>query len=279
MVGVHEEGGIDVRLADEHLLLVRGELIPLLQQLVRPGGELGVRRDHAQLLLVGEDLLPEFVPALVEQVQIRGFLDPCRRRMVRRMRAARHVIDEERLLRTQRINLVHVGDGLVRHRGNEIVAGVPLEGIDVGRVAGQVRRLPLVGVAAHEAVEVIEAHADGPLVEGPDGGGRLEGRRVVVLAEPRGAVAVVLQDLADGRLVPGDDAVVAGIARGLLRDDAEPGRVVVAAGDQGRPGGRAQGGGVEVGIAQPHLGDAVQGRRRDDAAEGAGRARSPRRRS
>ena len=37
-----------------------------------------------------------------------------------------------------------------------------------------------------------------------------EGRRVVILAEPRGGVAVVPQDCADRRLVPGDNAVVAG---------------------------------------------------------------------
>ena len=187
------------------------------------------------------------------------------------MRAARHVIDEERLIRRQRIDLVHVGDGLVRHRGGEVVTGVALERIDVGGVAGEVRRLPLVGVAAHEAVEVLEAHADRPLVEGADGA-RLEGRRVVVLAEPRGAVAVVLQDLADGGLVFGDDAVVAGVARRLLGDHAEARRMMVAAGDEGRPGGRAQRRGVEVGVAQTHLGDAVQSRGGDDAAEGAGRA-------
>jgi hypothetical protein len=45
--------------------------------------------------------------------------------------------------------------------------GLPWNGIDLRRVAEQVR-LPLVGVAADEAVEVLEAHAVRPLVEGPD---------------------------------------------------------------------------------------------------------------
>jgi len=39
--------------------------------------------------------------------------------------------------------------------------------------------LPLVGVAPHKPVEVLEAHADGPLVEGTDLAG-CEGRRVVI---------------------------------------------------------------------------------------------------
>ena len=76
-----------------------------------------------------------------------------------------------------------------------------LERIDLRRVAEQVR-LPLVGVAADEAVEILEAHAGRPLVERPDLAGR-EGRRVVVLAEPRGGVAVVEQDAPDRGLVLG----------------------------------------------------------------------------
>ena len=206
--------------------------------------------DHAELLLVGEDLLAQLVPALVEEVHVADLLDPLRRRVVRRVGAAGHVVDEERLVRRQRVDLVHVGDRLVGHRGGQVVVRVVLERIDVGRVAGEVRRLPLVGVAAHEAVEVLEAHADRPLVERP-GRGRLEGRRVVVLAEPRGAVAVVPQDRADRGLVLGDDAVVAGIARRLLGDHAEADRVVVAPGDQRRARRRAQRGRVEVGVAQP----------------------------
>ena len=69
----------------------------------------------------------------------------------------------------------------------------------------------------------------------------------------------------------GDDAVVAGEAGGLLRDHAEAGRVMVAPGDERGPRRRAEGGGVELRVAQPRLGDAVQRRRRDDAAEGARR--------
>ena len=99
-----------------------------------------------------------------------------------------------------------------------------------------------------------------------------EGRRVVVLAEPGRGVAVGLQDRADGRLVLGDDAVVAGIAGGGFADDAEADRVVVAAGDQRGAGRRAERRGVELRVAQARARDPVEVRRRDDAAEGARRA-------
>ena len=73
--------------------------------------------------------------------------------------------------------------------------GLPLKRIDGRRVAEQVR-LPLAGVAADEPVEILEAHADRPLVERP-GLARLVERRVVVLAEPRGRVPVLLEDRPD----------------------------------------------------------------------------------
>ena len=188
--------------------------------------------------------------------------------MVRCVRSAGHVIDEERLVRRQRVDLVHVRDRLVGHRSDEVVAGVADERINVGRVAREVGRLPLAGVPAHEAVEVFEAHADRPLVEWTRRA-RLKRRRVVVLAEPRRTVAVVLEDLADRGLVLGDEAVVARVAGGLLGDDAEADRVVVAAGDQRCARRRAQCRRVEVCIAQPAGGDPVERRRRNHAAESA----------
>ena len=199
-------------------------------------------------------------------MHVADLLDPLLRRMVRRVRGARHVVDEERLVGGQRVDLVHVRDRLVGHRGDEVEAGIADERVDVRGVAGEVRRLPLAGVPAHEAVEVLEAHAGRPLVERADRT-RLERRRVVVLAEPRRAIAVVLQDLADRRLVPGDEAVVARIAGRLLGHHAESDRVVVAAGDQRRARGRAQRRRVEVRVAQAAGRDPVQCRRRDHAAE------------
>ncbi len=72
--------------------------------------------------------------------------------------------------------------------------GLAVEGIDLRGVAEQIG-LPLVGIAADEAVEILEAHTGRPLVERPGLAGG-EGRRVVILAEPRGGVTVVEQDAA-----------------------------------------------------------------------------------
>ena len=230
-----------------------------------------VSRDHPEPLLVGEDRVAELVPSLVEQMHVADLVDPLRRRVVRRMRPARRVVDEERLLGRQRVQLLHVADRLVRHGGDQVEALLGLVRIDLRRVAEEVARRPLARVAAHEAVEIVEAHAGRPLVERPRHGD-LEARRVVVLAEPGGVVAVVAQDGGDRRLVLGDDAVIAGEARRLLGDHAEAGGVVVAPGHQRRPRRRAQRRRVHVGVAQAHLGDAVERGRRDHAAEGRGRA-------
>ena len=263
-------GGEDLDLADVELLLLRRQLVPLLQHVLRPGRQLGVLRDHAEALLVLEDALAHLVPALVEQVHRADLVHPLLGRVVRRVRGAGRVLDEDRLAGVGLMNPRHPVDGLVRHSGDEIPPWLALERIDLRRVAKQVR-LPLVGVAADEAVEVLEAHAGRPLVERPDLAGR-ERRRVVVLAKPRCGIAVVEQDAADRRLVPVDDAVVAGEAGRLLGDHAEAGRVMVAARDQRGACRRAQRGREDPVVAQARVSDAVHGRRRNDAAEGAGYA-------
>src|SRR5260370_20563420 len=78
--------------------LIGIERIPF-GQTIRPGSELGIRRDHAELLLVGKDRLAQVIPAFVEQVQVADLLDPLRRRGMGSMRAAWDVIEEERVLR------------------------------------------------------------------------------------------------------------------------------------------------------------------------------------
>ena len=277
VVGVGPVRGEDFRLTDEELLLVGRELIPSLQKVVWPGREFGILRDHAKPFLVGEDGLAQFVPALVEQMHVVDLLDPLRRRVVRRMDGAGHVVDEEWLVLIDRGDAVHIFDRIVGHRRDQVPARVVVVRVDRRGVAEEIR-LPLVGVAADEAVKVVEAHARRPLVERP-GLARLELRGVVVLAEPGRPVAVVLEDFSDRRLVPGHDAVVAGIARRLLGDDPEAHRMMVAAGDQRRARRRAQRGRVEVGVAQAVGGDPVEIRRRDHAAERARRRRSRYRRS
>ena len=125
---------------------------------------------------------------------------------------------------------------------------------------------PLIGLAAHEAVEIVEAHPSGPLVE-RSGGAVLVVGRVVVLAEPRRGIAVLLQDFANGGVVDANNGVVARIARGLLGNDPETNGVMVTPGNDRRPRRRTERGGMELRIAQSHLRYAVHGGGRNDAAE------------
>ncbi len=183
MVGVGDIGGEHLDLTDEQPLLVVGQLVPRLQDVrVRPGCKLGVGGHVAHPLLVLEDRLAQRLVALVKQVQRLDLVDPLLRRMVRGVNAAGREFHEERLRRVDLVQLADVADGVVGHRGGQVPAGLTLEGIDLRRVAEQVR-LPLVGVAADEAVEILEAHPDRPAVERADLAG-LEGGHVVVLAEP-----------------------------------------------------------------------------------------------
>ena len=64
VVGVGDVGGEDFDLPKEQLLLVGVELVPFLDQVLRPRRQLGILRNDAEFLLVREDRLPQLVPAL-----------------------------------------------------------------------------------------------------------------------------------------------------------------------------------------------------------------------
>ena len=82
--------------------------------------------------------------------------------------------------------------------------------------------MPLIGLTAHEPIEILKAHPAGPLVKGS--GQAVEiGRRVMILAEPGSGVAVVLQDRADGGFVLVMMRIVARIAgRHVRRSHQSP---------------------------------------------------------
>jgi hypothetical protein len=185
--------------------------------------------------------------------------------MMRRVRGTGDVIEEEGFARIDLVDAVQPVNGVVGHSGDKVPFRLPLKGIYLGGVAEEVR-LPLVRVPADEPVKVIKPLPDGPILKRSDLAGR-KSRHVVVLAEPRGDVAVFLEDAADGRLVLGDDAVVARKAGGLLRDHTEAGRVMVAAGNQCGARRRAERCGVNVIVAQAALRDPIHRRGRDDSAE------------
>src|SRR5207237_9799522 len=134
------------------------------------------------------------------------------------------------------------------HVGDQVVSRFPDPRVDGGMRAEEIGR-PLVGLTAHEPVEVLEAQPTGPLVKGA--GEAIEiGRRVMVLAKPGRGVAVLLKDLADGGFVLGNDAVVTRVAGGLLGDHTKTRRVMVATGGQGRTRGGAERSRVALRVAQ-----------------------------
>ncbi len=102
-------------------LLVVAERRPVLD-LLGLGREHRVGRHDAQRLLARERLLANLVPALVELASV--FLDPFLRHMVRRMRRAGREIDEEGLVRRQRLLRPNPVDCVVGHVGHEVVAGI-----------------------------------------------------------------------------------------------------------------------------------------------------------
>ena len=265
-VGILAEAGEDLHLAGEEPLLVGTERVPVLDGLGL-GGELGAGGDDAELDLAGQRLLAELVPALVELALVLG--DPLLRHVVRGVRGTRGEVGEERLVRRQRLLGVRPLDRLVGEVGHEVVVRV-LRHLDAGHVLVD-RRGPLVRLAADEAVELVEAGAGRPAV-GRAGGADLPGGGLVRLAEGGRAVAVEPQHLGQRghavRALPG----LAGEGGGGLGDRAHVADVMVAAGQQGRAGRRAERRGVELVVAQPALGHPLQRRHVDRPAEGAGLA-------
>src|SRR5689334_9688857 len=92
--------------------------------------------------------------------------------------------------------------------------------------------LELARIAGVESVEIVEAKAAGPVIEGTDFAG-LPRRCVVVLADPRGRIAVLLQNFSDRARALGNDAGVAVVASRQFSDDPCAGHVMIATREQG----------------------------------------------
>ncbi|MDX2513277.1 MAG: hypothetical protein QNK25_14610, partial [Desulfobacterales bacterium] len=164
---------------------------------------------------------------------------------------------------------LHVINRVIRHCRDQVEIGIVIEWVDKGRVAGQIRWLPLACVTTHEPVEIVKAQTDWPLIKRPDLTD-LEIGRIVILAEPGRYVAVPLEDSGNRRLILGHDAVVARVAGRQFRYRTRANLVMVTPRDERRPRRRAHRRGMEVGVAETLLGDTVHCRRGYDAPEGAG---------
>ena len=100
---------------------------------------------------------------------------------------AGRVVDEERLVRRHRLLRLHPVDGLVGHVDGEVVVG-HLRRIDFDHAVVD-ERIPLVGLAADEAVELVEALVRGPAIERARHAG-FPGGGFVPLAEGAGSRAI-----------------------------------------------------------------------------------------
>ena len=248
VVGVLEEPGVDLHLAREDRLQVVRHVVP--------GRDL--RRARA-VSSASAGMTPSSfwranvrsrscVPAVVERALV--LVRPFGRDVVRRVRRTRREVHEERLVAHQRLLLADPVDGLVGHVLGEVIAlRRGLVRLDRHRVLVD-RRGVLVGLAADEAVEVLEARAGRPVVERAHRAG-LPDRDLMALAELGGAVAVELEDFGErrGGVRAGPSCSPARTGRDL-RDPAHADAVVVAAVEQGGARRRAQGGGVEAVVLQ-----------------------------
>ena len=126
----------------------------------------------------------------------------------------------------------------------------------------------LVGLAGQEPIEAVEAAAEGPALPGRPHR-HLRRRCQVPLADGERGVAVAGEDLGQEPVGLGHRGVVAGEPGGELDDPRHAAGVVVATGEQAGARRRAQRGRVEVAVAQPARGEAVERRRGDVRAEAA----------
>ena len=270
MIGVFHEAGIDFHLPAQHRFQRLRHVVPRRDFLVARG-ELALWRNDTQRLLPREGLLAELVPALVELALV--LVGPFRRHVVRGVGGAGREVGEERLVGRQRLLLRDPGHGLVGHVLHEVVALFGrLLWID-RRGAFVDRRVPLVRLAAEEAIEILEAAAARrPGIERSDRAG-FPHRHFVALAELRRGVAVELQRPCQRRNGVREHRAITRRAAGDLGDAAHAGGMVVAPGQQRLAGRRAEGGGVEAVVFQAVRGQLLRGRRLAGAAEGARRAK------
>ena len=97
-------------------------------------------------------------------------------------------------------------EGLVSQILGEVIALLRRYGWSMNLLSSTRSGIPLVGLAAEEAVEAIEPLLQRPLLARRAGGDVLL-RHVVVLAQPEGAPAVILEELRHRRALERDASV------------------------------------------------------------------------
>ena len=259
IVGVVEECGVGLLEAAGQTTLVVGEIAPGLDAWIA-WGQFGVVRNHTEFLLTSEPPFAPHVPTLVEDSAV--LREVLRRGLMRSMGGSERQVHEEGPVGTHTHRVVHEFDGLVDQIFTQVIAVLrATRRFDPVVVVDQFG-VELVGLTVEEPVEPIESALQRPLIE--RSGGRAIGHRTEVpLTECERGVPGVSQHLGDRCRVVGDVAPHVRIAGVEVGDRAHTDRVVITPGQQRRPRGRTQWSHVEVGEAQPLVGQTVDVRRVD----------------
>ena len=281
VVGVGEEAGVHLGHAREEPLLV------VVQRVPRPHGvELGERltvrararlrradrverrqlrvgRHDAELLLVRERLLAHRLVAHVEAAL--ELLDPLRRRVVRRVAGAGRVVEEERLLRRDRLGVADELERLVGDVVGEVVALLRRARLVDHVVVVDEVRIPLVRLGAEEPVPALKAASRRPVAP-RRGEVHLVGRAEVPLAHHVGVPPSLAEDLGEHPVLGRDRAARVREADRGLGDAGHAVARVVSAREQAGTGRRAERRRVELRVADTGRDDPVDVRRLDRPA-------------
>ncbi len=233
--------------------------------------ELGFLRNPSLLFRPREHALTIFVPAVVELAFV--LVGPLLHDVVRSMDGAARPVHVEGLVGLEGFMPAQPPDRIVGKIFAQVIALLARAGrSDVGGVTNQVG-LVLRRFAAEKTIEVIEAVASRPAIEGARRG-CLFGRRVVPFAPRACGIAVVPKHLRGGRTALGHDPGVPVPVVRHLPDLSGPDTMVVPPGQEGRSSRGAHGRGVEPVVGNALLGDSVEGRRVYFAAERRGESGS-----
>ena len=261
-VGVLQETGEDLHHVGIQPLLLGRKPVPV-GDIGIVAGELGIRRDDAHLFLALEGLLAVDIPALVEYAFV--LVGPLLAHMMGRVHGAGSKIHEEGFVGRHLLGIGDEADGLIHQVFGQVIALFGgLGRLHLVVIVDQLG-IVLVGLAAQEAVEALEAAPQRPAVI-RTGGRDLVGRGQVPFADGVGVVAVRQQDLREEAVLERDVGVVAGEAGRAFGDAGHGVGVMVAPGQDAGTGGRAQRGGVHVAVAHAVLRQGVHVGRVDRAA-------------
>ena len=245
VVGVAEESGVDLGHAREQALLLVGQRVPgadgvglgpslasvdaLLVDVRVDRRKLGLLGDDAELLLALEHELPVCLVSHVELALV--LVGPLLRGLMRGVTGPRAEVEEERLVRSDRLRVLDERQSPVGQVRGQVVAVLGQRGLLDRVVVVDEVGIPLVGLGAEEPVEALEPAADRPLVLDRREVHLVLGRQVPLAGHVR-VPPPLAEHLGDRSALERNVTVGAREARCGLGDRPHPVGRVVAAGHQ-----------------------------------------------